>query len=107
MGDRVALDSKGFLKQLELFRSLVWCGNLLPSTLRYGSPGPWADTSHLLPSFARLRNPWLKTEKLVAKPDQMIGGRGKAGLIAVNKTFDDVKAIGILWGLVGIPEAWC
>eukprot|EP00439_Symbiodinium_sp_Y106_P023439 s1249_g2.t2 len=38
------------------------------------------------------KNPWLKTEKLVAKPDQMIGGRGKAGLIAVNKTFDEIKA---------------
>eukprot|EP00931_Biecheleriopsis_adriatica_P117840 TRINITY_DN9331_c0_g2_i1.p1 TRINITY_DN9331_c0_g2~~TRINITY_DN9331_c0_g2_i1.p1 ORF type:complete len:1112 (+),score=281.15 TRINITY_DN9331_c0_g2_i1:71-3337(+) len=38
------------------------------------------------------KNPWLKTEKLVAKPDQVIGGRGKAGLLAVNKTFDEVKA---------------
>jgi len=37
------------------------------------------------------QNPWLKTDKLVAKPDQMIGGRGKAGLLAVNKTFDEVK----------------
>eukprot|EP00403_Amphidinium_massartii_P008515 CAMPEP_0178409836 /NCGR_PEP_ID=MMETSP0689_2-20121128/20666_1 /TAXON_ID=160604 /ORGANISM="Amphidinium massartii, Strain CS-259" /LENGTH=1087 /DNA_ID=CAMNT_0020030987 /DNA_START=63 /DNA_END=3326 /DNA_ORIENTATION=- len=37
------------------------------------------------------QNPWLKEKKLVAKPDQMIGGRGKAGLIAVNKTFDEAK----------------
>jgi ATP citrate (pro-S)-lyase len=37
------------------------------------------------------KNPWLKTEKLVAKPDQMIGGRGKAGLVAVNKTFEEAK----------------
>jgi len=36
-------------------------------------------------------NPWLLDNKLVAKPDQMIGGRGKAGLLAVNKTFDEVK----------------
>jgi len=36
-------------------------------------------------------NPWLKTEKLVAKPDQLIKRRGKAGLIAVNKTFDEAK----------------
>ena len=34
----------------------------------------------------------MKTERLVAKPDQMIGGRGKAGLIAVNKSFNEVKA---------------
>jgi len=38
------------------------------------------------------RNPWLKEQKLVAKPDQMIGGRGKAGLIAVNRTFEEAKA---------------
>lgn len=38
------------------------------------------------------KNPWLSTKKLVAKPDQMIGGRGKAGLLAVNKTFEEVKA---------------
>ena len=37
-------------------------------------------------------NPWLKTEKLVAKPDQLIKRRGKAGLIAINKTYDEAKA---------------
>jgi len=36
-------------------------------------------------------HPWLKTEKLVAKPDQLIKRRGKAGLIALNKNFDDAK----------------
>eukprot|EP00928_Gymnodinium_smaydae_P012179 TRINITY_DN1442_c0_g1_i1.p1 TRINITY_DN1442_c0_g1~~TRINITY_DN1442_c0_g1_i1.p1 ORF type:complete len:1092 (+),score=205.23 TRINITY_DN1442_c0_g1_i1:71-3346(+) len=36
-------------------------------------------------------NPWLKTEKLVAKPDQLIKRRGKAGLIAANKTFDEAQ----------------
>ena len=46
------------------------------------------------------RNPWLKTEKLVAKPDQMIGGRGKAGLIAVprlNKNENHVEVFGCCW----------
>jgi len=37
-------------------------------------------------------NPWLKQQNLVAKPDQLIKRRGKAGLIAVNKTFDEAKA---------------
>jgi len=37
-------------------------------------------------------NPWLKTEKLVAKPDQLIKRRGKAGLIAINKNYDEAKA---------------
>jgi ATP-citrate lyase beta-subunit len=37
-------------------------------------------------------NPWLKTTKLVAKPDQLFGKRGKNNLLCVDKTFDDVKA---------------
>ena len=37
------------------------------------------------------QNPWLKTTNLVAKPDQLIKRRGKAGLIAVNKTFEEAK----------------
>ena len=30
-------------------------------------------------------HPWLLTEKLVAKPDQLIKRRGKAGLLSLNK----------------------
>lgn len=36
-------------------------------------------------------NPWLITEKLVAKPDQLIKRRGKLGLILVNADFVAVK----------------
>lgn len=36
-------------------------------------------------------NPWLLTEKLVVKPDQLIKRRGKAGLLAVNKTWAEVQ----------------
>eukprot|EP00929_Paragymnodinium_shiwhaense_P114547 TRINITY_DN829_c0_g1_i11.p1 TRINITY_DN829_c0_g1~~TRINITY_DN829_c0_g1_i11.p1 ORF type:complete len:1093 (-),score=322.86 TRINITY_DN829_c0_g1_i11:84-3362(-) len=36
-------------------------------------------------------NPWLLTEKLVAKPDQLIKRRGKAGLILVGKGFEESK----------------
>jgi ATP citrate (pro-S)-lyase len=35
-------------------------------------------------------NPWLKTTKLVVKPDQLIKRRGKAGLLAINKTWPEV-----------------
>ncbi|RXW15752.1 hypothetical protein EST38_g10102 [Candolleomyces aberdarensis] len=34
---------------------------------------------------------WVFTEKLVAKPDQLIKRRGKAGLLALNKTWDEAK----------------
>lgn len=35
--------------------------------------------------------PWVFTSKLVAKPDQLIKRRGKAGLLALNKTWDEAK----------------
>jgi ATP-citrate lyase beta-subunit len=37
-------------------------------------------------------HPWLKTTKLVAKPDQLFGKRGKNNLLYVDKSFDEVKA---------------
>jgi ATP citrate (pro-S)-lyase len=49
-------------------------------------------TSGLTWDLILQKNPWLKTQKLVAKPDQMIGGRGNAGLLAVNKTYEEAKA---------------
>ena len=44
--------------------------------------------------FAKIEqeNPWLSTTPLVVKPDQLIKRRGKAGLLAVNKTWPEVKA---------------
>jgi len=36
-------------------------------------------------------NPWLKKEKLVAKPDQLFGKRGKNNLLFVNKNWDEVQ----------------
>jgi len=35
-------------------------------------------------------HPWLSTSKLVVKPDQLIKRRGKAGLLAINKTWPEV-----------------
>lgn len=37
-------------------------------------------------------NPWLLQTKLVVKPDQLIKRRGKAGLLAINKTWPEVVA---------------
>jgi ATP-citrate lyase beta-subunit len=37
-------------------------------------------------------NPWLEKEKLVAKPDQLFGKRGKHGLVLVNKDFATTKS---------------
>ena len=38
------------------------------------------------------QHPWLKTEKLVAKPDQLFGKRGKNGLISLNKDLAGTSA---------------
>lgn len=53
---------------------------------RFASVDPSTKFSDLV-----AQNPWLKTEKLVVKPDQLIKRRGKLGLIAVNKNLDDVQ----------------
>ena len=37
-------------------------------------------------------HPWLAETKLVCKPDQLFGKRGKNNLLFVDKTFDEVKA---------------
>ncbi|CAN0157571.1 unnamed protein product, partial [Phaeothamnion confervicola] len=56
-------------------------------------------TSHMLKEGHRdgyervaQEHPWLTTTKLVVKPDQLIKRRGKAGLLAVNKTWEEVQA---------------
>ena len=54
------------------------------------------DSSSLRPedpsAFEALakEHPWLLTTKLVVKPDQLIKRRGKAGLLAINKTWPEV-----------------
>jgi ATP-citrate lyase beta-subunit len=40
----------------------------------------------------RADNPWLNQERLVVKPDQLFGKRGKNGLLAVNVTYDDARS---------------
>jgi succinyl-CoA synthetase beta subunit len=37
-------------------------------------------------------NPWLNTEKLAAKPDQLFGKRGKANLLLLNADFNELKS---------------
>lgn len=37
------------------------------------------------------QNPWLRKEKLVVKPDQLFGRRGKHNLILLNATFEEAR----------------
>jgi ATP citrate (pro-S)-lyase len=40
---------------------------------------------------AEQSHPWLLTEKLVVKPDQLIKRRGKAGLVGINLDWSGVR----------------
>lgn len=48
--------------------------------------GPETDLGELADG-----NPWLKSEKLVVKPDQLFGKRGKHGLVLLNATWEEAK----------------
>ncbi len=37
-------------------------------------------------------HPWIKTEKLAAKPDQLFGNRGKANLLLLDADFEQLKS---------------
>ena len=37
------------------------------------------------------KNPWIKTKKVVVKPDQLFGKRGKANLILLDANYDKMK----------------
>ena len=44
-----------------------------------------------LPNDGNTNNSWLLSERLVVKPDQLIKRRGKAGLVGINLSWEDVK----------------
>jgi len=43
------------------------------------------------PARSASEHPWIKEKKLVVKPDQLFGKRGKHGLILLNADFDEAK----------------
>ncbi|KAJ3220369.1 citrate synthase [Dinochytrium kinnereticum] len=55
--------------------------------------GDAAFAAHVHDVFAKLQaaHPWLLTEKLVCKPDQLIKRRGKNGLLGINLVWEDAK----------------
>ena len=50
-------------------------------------------------NFAELAadNPWLTTDKLVAKPDMLFGKRGKLGLLKIDASFEEMGAFFAEW----------
>jgi ATP citrate (pro-S)-lyase len=69
--------------------------NIPPSsTLQFPAPRvaqvQWDSLTNLVTPDTLLPS-WVSTTKLVAKPDQLIKRRGKAGLLALNKNWADAK----------------
>lgn len=80
--DDVASGSSG---QVNLPSGLVQPMKLLPVSL----PGAGAQSINWEELAARA--PWVLTNKLVVKPDQLIKRRGKSGLIGLNLDWDGVQ----------------
>jgi len=74
-----------------------WLGEYSGGKHSYANPGVLVTPDVLDKTSGRTwetileQNPWLKEGKLVAKPDQLIKRRGKAGLIAIDKTFEEAQ----------------
>jgi ATP citrate (pro-S)-lyase len=74
------VDAKRLLQQhLQRF-----CSTDIPLTDKFASVSPSTDLQQIAHDY-----PWLKTERLVVKPDQLLKRRGKAGLLLLNAVWDD------------------
>ena len=66
----------------------------MKSKLIYPSPKvaqvSWDPATNAITPDTQLPG-WVFNTKLVAKPDQLIKRRGKAGLLALNKTWEEAK----------------
>ena len=60
-------------------------------TLKYDFKAVLVEEGHQLKEYLE-DHPWLKEEKLVVKPDQLFGKRGKHGLVLLNADFDEASA---------------
>ncbi len=60
------------------------------NNISYPYRGVLIDTSTDLESLPETHS-WLRDSKLVAKPDQLFGKRGKLGLVYANRSWDEVK----------------
>jgi len=63
-------------------------GKLSNGKFRYSGKVALITPDKSIESVAR-ENPWIGTDKLVIKPDQLFGKRGKYGLILLNATYEE------------------
>jgi ATP citrate (pro-S)-lyase len=61
------------------------------TSLKQGAPGAFEAALKQQLDQLELSHPWLLTDKLVAKPDQLIKRRGKHGLLTLNKPWSEAR----------------
>ncbi|KAM5212749.1 ATP-citrate synthase isoform 1-T1 [Hipposideros larvatus] len=71
----------------ELLYKYICTTSAIQNRFKYARVTPDTDWAHLLQD-----HPWLLSQSLVVKPDQLIKRRGKLGLVGVNLTLDGVKS---------------
>ncbi|KAF6092042.1 ATP citrate lyase [Phyllostomus discolor] len=70
----------------ELLYKYICTTSAIQNRFKYARVTPDTDWARLLQD-----HPWLLSQSLVVKPDQLIKRRGKLGLVGVNLTLDEVK----------------
>uniref|UniRef100_A0A8C6QQP7 ATP citrate synthase n=1 Tax=Nannospalax galili TaxID=1026970 RepID=A0A8C6QQP7_NANGA len=71
----------------ELLYKYICTTSAIQNRFKYARVTPDTDWAHLLQD-----HPWLLSQSLVVKPDQLIKRRGKLGLVGVNLSLDGVKS---------------
>ncbi|XP_037665066.1 ATP-citrate synthase isoform X4 [Choloepus didactylus] len=87
-GVSAAMSAKAISEQTgkELLYKYICTTSAIQNRFKYARVTPDTDWAHLLQD-----HPWLLSQNLVVKPDQLIKRRGKLGLVGVNLTLDGVK----------------
>uniref|UniRef100_A0A8C5NRS4 ATP-citrate synthase n=1 Tax=Junco hyemalis TaxID=40217 RepID=A0A8C5NRS4_JUNHY len=71
----------------EFLYKYICTSSAIQNRFKYARVTPATDWARLTQD-----HPWLLSERLVVKPDQLIKRRGKLGLVGINLTLDQVKA---------------
>uniref|UniRef100_G1RK34 ATP-citrate synthase n=1 Tax=Nomascus leucogenys TaxID=61853 RepID=G1RK34_NOMLE len=88
-GLSAAMSAKAISEQTgkELLYKFICTTSAIQNRFKYARVTPDTDWARLLQD-----HPWLLSQNLVVKPDQLIKRRGKLGLVGVNLTLDGVKS---------------
>ncbi|KAF2979066.1 hypothetical protein EK904_012394 [Melospiza melodia maxima] len=89
LSEGAAMSAKAISEQTgkEFLYKYICTSSAIQNRFKYARVTPATDWARLTQD-----HPWLLSERLVVKPDQLIKRRGKLGLVGINLTLDQVKA---------------